>query len=531
MAIAASALSLSSCMDQLDIPQKSVLSTDEYYANAGPKEAEQLIAGVYKNYYTGLKSDVRCLWLDILSDDCTAGGGNFADNASQLRNAANLIVSVDDTVPKGTYAYFYRIIYYCNLIIERVPDSDDPTIKRVKAEADFMRALALFEAVRWYGTPPFVTKVLTTEEERQMGNGDTKEMIVWCMERMQAAADILDPIPGIGQQFAYGARISKHGALAYKGKAGLWYGQKFNDKAILQEGMQALKTVINSGLYGLVEDMSIFNRPAGDFCKEYIFEHNSADNDGYPSNQSHMFHTYVNWRPENLYMPVGLESIGWGWAPPSGEFGDFLLEHEGGADKPRFKANILTYDQVLELEYPTENKGIYDPVADNSGYFRNKGLFYSEDVYQIGGFWKYSMVNMSYMRYAEVLLMYAEAKFLLDNDADGSGLAALNQVRVRAELEPLATMTYQDIKDERRAELWAQQERYFDLVRWGDAAKYLDNKGKVWYTFAGYKEGTTEWDIRTQEGQGAGWNDKYNLLPFPQPQLIANPNLKQNPGW
>jgi hypothetical protein len=137
------------------------------------------------------------------------------------------------------------------------------------------------------------------------------------------------------------------------------------------------------------------------------------------------------------------------------------------------------------------------------------------------------------MRYAEVLLMYAEAKFLVDDDADGTGLAALNQVRERAELDPLASMTYQDIKDERRTELWGEHERFFDLVRWGDAAEALKDKGKTWYTFWGYKEGTTEWDIRTREGTGSGWDTrgKYEVFPFPYQQLSANPNLVQNEYW
>ena len=127
--------------------------------------------------------------------------------------------------------------------------------------------------------------------------------------------------------------------------------------------------------------------------------------------------------------------------------------------------------------------------------------------------------------------MYAEAQFLVNGDADGTGLAALNQVRVRAQINPLTAMTYQDIKDERRAEMWSEHERFFDLVRWGDAAEALKDKGKTWYTFWGYKEGTTEWDIQTRAGSGSGYNPKYVLFPFPFEQLSANPNLEQNDKW
>ena len=59
----------------------------------------------------------------------------------------------------------------------------------------------------------------------------------------------------------------------------------------------------------------------------------------------------------------------------------------------------------------------------------------------------------------------------------------------------------------------------------------LGEEHRKLYKFFGYKPGTTEWDVVVEEGKGKGWQDKYNLLPFPFEQITANPNLKQNPGW
>ena len=120
---------------------------------------------------------------------------------------------------------------------------------------------------------------------------------------------------------------------------------------------------------------------------------------------------------------------------------------------------------------------------------------------------------------------------MANGDADGSGADALNKVRRRAQIPEVGALTYQIIKDERRAELFAEQERYFDLVRWGDAATALKDKGKKWYTFYGYKPGTKEWRVESVQGNGKGWDDKYNLLPFPYEQVAANKNLVQNPNW
>ncbi len=528
-------LSFSSCVEQLDIPQKSKLSTSEYYKTAGPEEAEQLIAAVYKQFYMNIKGHVPYIFLDVLSDDHFVGGGSLTDNSDDHRYAYNFTYSTSHKQVRDQYNWTYRIIYFCNMIIEQIPDSDDPVIKRVKAEADFFRAFCMFEAMRWWGTPPLVTKVATTEEERYPSNGDPKEIITWCLERMQAAADNLPAIAGKGQQRSFGGRVSKHAALAFKGKMALWYGQKYNDKEVLSQAIAPLKEVISSGLYGLVEDMSILGKAAADFCMEYILEHDSADNDGYPKNQADNWQLWITWRPElwnKSILPSAMHTQGgWGFSAPTGDFGDFLKEHEGGVDKPRFLAHIRTYNQILEMPCSDPSSiGIGSELHDCQGYFRWQDIQVPEDVYDITGFWKYSMANASYMRYGELLLLYAEAQFLNSNDADGSGLAALNQVRQRAELAPLGSMTYQDIKDERRAELWGQHERYFDLVRWGEAATKMADKSKVDYIFKGL-DANGNFIVEEQPGTGSGWNDKFNLLPFPEAQIIANPNLKQNPGW
>ncbi len=536
LSFAALVLTTGACQKNLDIPQKSVLSTEDYYANATADEAEALIASAYKLYWGG--RDVTCvngiekmLFLNSLDDDHYPGGGSFADATYQFQEAGNYNVTSADTAPKIMYKGVYSVIYHCNLILEKIPETSDARINRVKAEANFLRALAMFDAVRWWGTPPLADHLLSQDEYYQ-SNTPTGESIAWILAQMKDAASKLPPIKAKGQQEAFGARISKHAALAYRGKVGLWYGQQTNDKKMLQEAAADLNEVIESGLYGLVEDMFILERPMGDFCEEYLFEHNSADNDGFPGNpQNDLRHMWTGW-PDGLVAPDNVYT-GWGWNAVSGDFGRFLEAHEGGIEKPRFKSTIHTYEQVLAMDYAEgKTPGVLPKgICHNEGYFTYRGIAFLSDFYDIPGFWKYSRTNAAMLRYAEVLLLYAEAKFLLDNDADGSGLEALNKVRRRAQIPEVSALTYQIIKDERRAELFYEQERYFDLVRWGDAAEALKDKGKKLYKFFGYKPGTTEWNIEVIDGTGSGWQDKYKLLPFPFEQTSANPNLKQNPGW
>ena len=537
LSLAALVLTLGACQKNLDIPQKSVLSTEDFYANATADDAEALIGSVYHLYWGG--RDVTCvngiekiMFLNALDDDHYPGGGSFTDNANNFQDAGNYNVTSADAAPKIMYKGVYSVIYHCNLILEKIPDSNDARINRVKAEANFLRALAMFDAVRWWGTPPLADHLLSQDEYYQ-ANTPTEDSINWILARMKEAADALPAISGKGQQKAFGARISKHAALAYRGKVALWYGQKFDKKEYITEAVNDLKTVIDSGLYGLVSDMFIIERQAGDFCEEYVFEHNSGDNDGFPGDPSNdLRHTWTGW-PSSVQLPSCFFG-GWGWNAVSKDFGEFLAEHEGGTEKPRFKSTIHTYEQALDMEYAAGvTPGVKSVVYHNAGYFTFRGLGWLSEAYEGTSppFWKWYKANTPMLRYAEVLLLYAEAKFLADGDADKSGLKALNEVRKRAQIPELTSMKYQDIKDERRAELFCEQERFFDLVRWGDAPTALANKGKTYYKFYGYKAGTKEWNVEAVAGSGKGWQDKYSLLPFPFEQTSANPNLKQNPGW
>ena len=285
LALALGALQVS-CTKNLDIPQKSVLSTDEYYANATADDAEALMVSIYKMYWGG--RDVTCvngiekiLFLNSLDDNHYTGGGSFADATNQYQEAGNYNVTSADFAPKIVYKGIYSVIYHCNLILEKIPETTDARINRVKAEANFMRALAMFDAVRWWGTPPLADHLLSQDEYYQ-SNTPTETSIEWILAQMKDAADKLPAISGRGQQRAFGARISKHAALAYRGKVGLWWGQKSGNMEMVAEAAKDLKQVIDSKLYGLVSDMFILERPAGDFCEEYLFEHNSADDDGFP---------------------------------------------------------------------------------------------------------------------------------------------------------------------------------------------------------------------------------------------------------
>ncbi len=120
--------------------------------------------------------------------------------------------------------------------------------------------------------------------------------------------------------------------------------------------------------------------------------------------------------------------------------------------------------------------------------------------------------NVRVIRYSDVLLMYAEACYQLDNDADGSGLAALNEVRDRVDMPAIAALTPAAIIHERTVELATEGHHYNDIIRWTfDPAFPID--------------------------LGTLFRNKFNIsknlyFPIPQDEINANKgSLKQNPGW
>ena len=193
VSVAALLIAACACQKKLDISQKSVLSTEDYYTNATADEAEALIASVYKLYWGG--RDVTCvngiekiMFLNSLDDDHFPGGGSFADATYQFQEAGSYNVTSADTAPRIMYKGVYSVIYHCNLILEKIPETNDARINRVKAEANFLRALAMFDAVRWWGTPPLPDHLLSQDEYYQ-SNNPTEDSIMWILAQMKDAAE------------------------------------------------------------------------------------------------------------------------------------------------------------------------------------------------------------------------------------------------------------------------------------------------------------------------------------------------------
>jgi hypothetical protein len=549
------AISFDSCQDQLDIKQKGVLSTDVYYGNATDNEALTLIVAVYKA--TGGIATGGSDWLTLLhelSDDGTVTSNSIYGGASKSDFAAN-----------SYFTDFYAVNYKCNLIIEKMKE-DSEAKKRIMGEAYFWRAWANLNLIRAWGTPPLVDHVLLSTELKP-ANGNPSELWNLVFSSLEEAIKRLPEKSSVTGQIALGARVSKQSALALLGKAHVCAGD-------YSGAIKPLSDVINSNLYDLVSDYSSLYRPQDDFCPEYMWEWNANDADvTMRSVQAQWQVNYINWASLAAVMPGGVHlsgyNVGYGeMAYGSSDLWNFLSSRE--LNSKRQLGTIWNYDQILNkyidlsssttlaqhpLNYEGTNMKHYTGLGMSEkeaaanifwndftqsatencqGIFRAKMYCYHEDMYpSTGGQDIWDMANWPGMRYSEVLLLYAEA-CKQAGSSESLGLNALNKVRIRAGLSALGSYTLQDVKDEKRAELAFEGERFFDLVRWGDAQKVISNanRGKYKYIYSATKSNYANPNVTQQAiGNYVGYSSKFALFPFPYTEMTLNSNLAQNPGW
>lgn len=194
------------------------------------------------------------------------------------------------------------------------------------------------------------------------------------------------------------------------------------------------------------------------------------------------------------------------------------MEGENGY---RLNSSIRTAAQL-------ENLGISLQAGANlvghEGYFMWKNRALKEDcVYDASYFQALQYINLRVMRYAEVLLLAAEAH--VQNGNSGKALEYVNQIRSRAQLNGLTSVTLDDVKKEKRLELCLESVRFQDLVRWGDAETVMANQGKE---IPSYSSKGTEFQYRNST---YGFKPKHKLLPIPRKELELNPNMVQNENW
>jgi hypothetical protein len=555
LSVACAAVAFTGCESLLDIPQKGVISIDDFYKT--DEHAESALVNVYYNAGRFLSNTMgteagwnECPLLnpfEYASDDMFCAGENKADGVEGNQIAA---FWYDDTNPviTGSYHCYYMIINACNQVLDHFAESADTQVKkRCVAEARVMRAyMHLMLAMGW-NNPPLVDHVLDGAD--RPANCESQAFLLgWIADECDKALGDLDERKAATDKDG-AVKITKGFCNAVKAKALMFKGD-------YAAAMTPLKAIISSGKYELVpsDKMSSLYHKSGDGSSESIFELNlvyDATVDGFYNRTQPNFKMLWGWRSSRIKLPdgAGTELPGegpWGWCNPSKKFVDAIIANDG-KNSARRKAWIKSYEEILyEMPYSNDatvadkkkdpNRGIFDAagVYGNVGYFMWKRLYRVEDRTPDANVeW-----NMLVMRYAEVLLMYAECCAQTGSELT-EGLKALNEVQKRAQANHISTeCTLAEVKNEKFLECWLEGSRFPDLVRWGDAEKELADNGKYLpnYCDAMFSKGEAEhrgyidesdatWCTTTHPGMGFQ-KDKHSYFPIPFAEKNVNPNIK-----
>ncbi len=540
------ALFLGGCEDRLNIDQKGVISADDFYKTDA--DAENAVNNLYQCFCFHIAGNEGIyVALPVLfneaGDDMLAAGSMYGDNdfGAQINEFR---YDNQNEVVSNTYSGLYAVVYDANTILDRLPD-DSPVKKRVRAEAQAMRAWAyLMLAIGW-DCPPLVETVLPGDAKPTNYEGGHKELLRWVAEQAEAAVADLDertsPTDKVGA-----SKITKGFALTVAGKARLFMedyeGAKNN-----------LKQVIASKKYELVPTARWANlfHESGDLCEEMIFQANVIENANVSdwSNKiqrtSWMWIQFWNWRTDKLASkPSFIGADGWGGHAIRADFAERMLANDG--DSPRRKATFMTPDEFL---YEMDWNGIDSDMTREQRETSNQiGIKASDGLYGFGGYFAHKIVpwpednekgwygfkNLTIFRYAEVLLMYAEACAVT---GDNDGLQYLNAIQNRAGSAHVSSaLTLDEVKNEKAYEMWIEGVRFPDMVRWGDTDGVVNNGKNIPSTKdAFFTKGEPKHRIYVEysnpnNGPTGFVKGKHEYFAYPFVTISRNPNLKQNPS-
>ena len=504
-----------SCSDKLDIPQHSVVDIDTFYKTDG--EAEEAIVAAYDQFKTAHSGGTSSAgWLmNFLGDELWAGGKDRSDGIYYQYNEFSF--NDGNNVVKGLYQNLYTLIYRCNLVLERV-QGDSQVMKRARAEALTMRAWANFELVTLWGTAPLVDHILN-ESEYLQGNVESPSVLWNAIE-----TDLKDAVSSGALTDQTGTyRITKAFAQAMLAKAYLWQN-KYSDAAKVYDD------IIGSKKFSLQADLKNFGTIKGDVSTEDLFCMRGIDDASNRGPNNTFRGTWTGLRAERFEFNYDKSrpatanfatyTFGFQICPTKSLYDTFVKIE--GEDGYRVKNFILTYQDMMDEFNTRVQDGM--PIYDCEGYFNRKYMPWKDN----GSAYRYPLPD-HIMRYDEVLCFAAEAYF--QNKENAKAVNCINEIRTRAKAPTISEgdLNLQLIKDESFVELCFEGIRYQNLLRCGDAAMILKNRGTIHPQLN--QDGTVDYIRYNQDGTVGFMSPKHLLLPFPADEMAVNPNMTQNEGW
>lgn len=564
-----------SCEKNLDIPQKGVTAIENFYQT--DEDAEQAMVAAYAGFVSYVCSQNGGsiyapfhMAFNCCADDMYAAGEFFGDN-DQFPQMNEFRHDSDNAVLVNAYQNIFLAMYPCNLVIDHFKDGlpnggQTAVTKRVVAEARVLRAyLEMMLAIGW-NCPPLVDHVLSGSDLPYNCDKDPdnpmshNELLEWCAKECEAVIGELNTRKSTADKDGV-VKVTTGFAYTVAGKAYLFAGNYAKAK-------ECLKKVIDSDKYALVptERYAENFHIEGDCNEEKIFEGNiEARGDlwgtGLIWRGTWMESNVWGWRGDHFKTNpvVKYTSIdGWGGCGVPAWFSQAMLENDG--ESARFKTCFMPIDKLvyetvygiddidnmtLEQKKASKEIGLERPLYGQTYYLPYKQLTAIRDLISPGN--NTRMNNFTIFRYAEVLLMYAEACLQTGDNAEAKKY--VNMIQERAGSKTVSeTVDMNVLKAEKEYEMWLEGCRWPDMVRWGDFSRAVNagkdipimydnlftpapanatwqDPGKRFYTIPGNGPSEAGYTFGFKAG-------KHEWFPFPGSNVIAkNPNMVQNVGW
>ena len=471
-----------------------------------------------------------------IMDAATDDADGKLDAKVQLFNTADITASFTP-YNEDIWTFNYAAIRKCNVLLSRIDQvPGDVTLKtRYKAEAEFIRAFCYADLVKTYGGVPLILMAQAITDDLNVSRNTYAECVTQIVKDCDEAAAIL-PLRYTGKDEG---RATKGAALALKGRTLLYFASPLNNPsspALWQNAATASKAVMDLNVYSLYPDYyRLFldkNNPEVIFARQFLK----------PQIASPISYT--------LGMSAGIGDGTWGGFAPTQNLVDAYEMKNGkpisdptsGYDlqNPYQNRDIRLDQSVLHngsvwkgVTIETFQGGKANESSNNDRSRTGYGLkkFLDESLVTGGEVYQGQDNNWIFLRYAEVLLNYAEAQ----NEAagpDASVYAAINQVRTRSGQPNLTAGLSQQqmrdkIKNERRVELVFEEDRFWDVRRWKEGMTYFN---APIYGIQIIKSGSTL-NYSKVLYENRMYKEYENVFPIPQFEIDKNPNLTQNTGY
>jgi hypothetical protein len=546
---------ITGCTKELDLSPKDTLSDASFWGT--PADFQKAANALY-GMLPGFPNDLWDMDADIAY--------------TNPNSVSNSTLTPPDT--DGNWNNPYTQIRNCNNLLEKVDNSPIAAdVKVYAAEAKFFRAYSYWSLYRLYGGVPLVTKVLDINSPELYGpRNSAKETVDFVLQ------DLLEAAPDLPEEDQVATtdkgRITRGAANALRARIALYEGtwRKFRDDAAANEyldmAVEAAETVINSGKYALfttggTESYRLLFIDEGDNAPECVLDRR------YERLVSpHAFSYWINygWGPTKQLsdMYLCMDGLPVNQSPLFEGYGTRTSEYQNR--DPRMTQTIMTpgtvYWQQLYPE-PITFWPFHPSRNYNTGYSNFKFLPQNPN-YMMPPNHTQQTYDHHIIRYAEVLLIYAEAVFEKNGSISDDDLnKTVNLLRQRAGLPvPLTnafvTTNGLDMREEIRRERTV--ELALEGFRWDDLRRRKTAETELLKAIRGIKIVGTEWTepilvdgvernpYRTEEWQTrtdaegfiisepasarSNFNpEKHYLRPIPVKEIQLNPNLQQNPGW